>query len=239
MDTIIIKVKNGNEAKERIASADALKIKDAKERLVSIGEAAEAAGEILQNGGIVAFPTDTVYGLGAIYSDAAAVQKIFAAKGRPENKPLSILVSDIDQVKLLAANVSEAAVKLMKKYWPGALTLIFHKNEAANIPDEVTAGGQTIGVRMPDNELAVRIIAAAGAPLAAPSANLSGKRSASAGSEVIEDLDYRIDLIVDAGACPIGLSSTVIDITGENIKILREGVVTRSMIEETSGMKVM
>ena len=202
----------------------------------AVNENIEAAGAILRAGGVVAFPTDTVYGLGAIFSDAEAVRKIFRAKGRPENKPLSILVSDEKQVQLLAETVSCEAEKLMKEFWPGALTLIFRKKQSAGIPDEVTAGGDTIGVRMPDSEIAVRVIREAGLPLAAPSANLSGQRSASNAEEVIGDLNGRIDLIIDGGDCPVGISSTVLDVSGEKIRILREGTITAEMIEKVIGL---
>ena len=194
----------------------------------------KAAGKVLQSGGIVAFPTDTVYGLGAVYDDAGAVKKIFAAKGREEKKPLSILVSDSSQVTLLAAlaggEMEQKAKRLMEKYWPGALTLIFPKKPG--IPDAVTAGGDTIGIRMPDLDVARQLIRAAGKPLAAPSANTSGKRSASSAQEVLEDLDGKIDMVIDGGACRIGVASTVVDMTGERPVILREDVITAAMIEE-------
>ena len=215
-----------------------------KTRIIAINQekgseeaAARAAGEVLKSGGIAAFPTDTVYGLGAVYSDREAIRKIFEAKGRPENKPLSILVADRGQVDLLAEDVSEEAKKLMKQFWPGALTLIFRKKMSADIPEEVTAGGDTIGVRMPDCDLTIRIIEQANAPLAAPSANLSGKRSAACGKDVIEDLFGRVDLIIDNGECPVGVSSTVIDMSGQKMRILREGTVTADMIEEITGIR--
>ena len=193
-----------------------------------------AAGLALKNGGIVAFPTDTVYGLGAIYRDEKAVAKIFEAKGRDEGKPLSILVSNIEQVELLAdlgsGRMYEKALRLMKTYWPGALTLIFKKK--AGIPDNVTAGGETIGIRMPDLDVTLKIIEAAGFPLAAPSANTSGKRSSVLAQEVAEDLSGKIDMIIDGGACKVGLASTVVDMTGEYPKILREGVITQEMIDQ-------
>ncbi|MCQ2530589.1 MAG: threonylcarbamoyl-AMP synthase [Lachnospiraceae bacterium] len=193
-----------------------------------------AAGRVLRDGGIVAFPTDTVYGLGAIYRDEKAVAKIFDAKGRDEGKPLSILVSNIDQVNLLAdfgsGEMAEKAGRLMKKYWPGALTLIFKKKPG--IPDNVTAGGETIGIRMPDLDVTLKIIEAAGLPLAAPSANTSGKRSSVTAEDVSEDLDGKIDMIIDGGACKVGLASTVVDMTGDRPKILREGVITQEMIDE-------
>ena len=193
----------------------------------------QAAGEVLRKGGIVAFPTDTVYGLGAVYDDAKAVRKIFAAKGRDEKKPLSILVCDIEQVTLLSdpssGTMAEKAQHLMEKYWPGALTLIFRKKEG--IPDEVTAGGDTIGIRMPDLEVTRDLIRAAGKPLAAPSANASGKRSAVTAEDVLEDLDGKIDMLIDGGACDIGVASTVVDMTGKAPVILREGVITKEMID--------
>lgn len=192
-----------------------------------------AAGKVLQNGGIVAFPTDTVYGLGAVYDDAKAVRRIFAAKGRDEKKPLSILVCDIEQVSLLAESagggMEEKARRLMERYWPGALTLIFRKKDG--IPDEVTAGGETIGIRMPDMEVTRDLIRAAGKPLAAPSANESGKRSAVTAEDVLEDLDGKIDMLIDGGACDIGVASTVVDMTGSAPVILREGVITKEMID--------
>ncbi|MCQ2512229.1 MAG: threonylcarbamoyl-AMP synthase [Lachnospiraceae bacterium] len=193
-----------------------------------------AAGHVLMDGGIVAFPTDTVYGLGAIYRDEKAVAKIFEAKGRDEGKPLSILVSNIDQVKQLAdfgsGEMAEKADRLMKKYWPGALTLIFKKKPG--IPDNVTAGGETIGIRMPDLDVTLKIIEAAGLPLAAPSANTSGKRSSVSAEDVLEDLNGKINMIIDGGACRVGLASTVVDMTGGRPKILREGVITQEMIDE-------
>ncbi len=191
----------------------------------------QSAGEILKNGGIVAFPTDTVYGLGAVYTDEKAVEKIFAAKGRDEGKPLSILISDIEQVRELASFIPEGAEALMRRFWPGALTLIFRKSK--KVPGCVVAGGDTVGIRMPADETALSIIRAAGAPLAAPSANTSGKRSSVTAEDVEEDLNGRIDMIIDGGACNIGVSSTVLDMTGEELKILREGTVTAEMIEKT------
>ena len=194
----------------------------------------KAAGEVLKQGGIVAFPTDTVYGLGAVFDDEKAVRKIFAAKGREEKKPLSILVADSAQVELLSeiksGKMAQKAERLMKKYWPGALTLIFQKKPG--IPDAVTAGGETIGIRMPDMELTRELIRAAGKPLAAPSANTSGKRSSVSAREVLEDLDGKIDMVIDGGTCPVGVASTVVDMTGETPVILREGVITAEMIAQ-------
>lgn len=188
------------------------------------------AGEILKNGGIVAFPTDTVYGLGAIITDETAVEHIFEAKGRDEGKPLSILVSNISQVELLAAEVTDAGRKLMEAFWPGALTLIFPSRDSVSA--RITAGGKTIGIRMPDFRMTTDIISAAGAPLAAPSANISGKRSSVCAADVMEDLGGRVDMIIDGGTCPVGISSTVVDMTEKVPRILREGTITAQMINE-------
>lgn len=212
-------------------------------KIIKIGEnaaakAAQMAADILKQGGIVAFPTDTVYGLGAIYSDAQAVRKVFAAKGRPENKPLSLLVSSAEQVTQIAENIPDCAYKLMDSFWPGALTLIFRKKKDVYIPEEVTAGADTIGFRMPDLELTRQIISLADSPLAAPSANISGKRSASDAAEAIEDLNGRVDMIIDGGACRVGVSSTVLDMSSKEYKILREGTITGTMIEQIIGETV-
>lgn len=191
------------------------------------------AAKVLKDGGIVAFPTDTVYGLGAVYTDTEAVSSIFRAKGRDEGKPLSILVSDIMQVGRVVSDISNDAMKLMTAFWPGALTIILKKNET--VPDRVSAGGGTVGVRMPENECARTLIALAGSPIAAPSANTSGKRSSVTAEDVREDLDGKINMVIDGGACSIGLASTVLDMSGEELKILREGVITEEMIAEVLG----
>ena len=188
------------------------------------------AAEILKQGGIVAFPTDTVYGLGAICTDEEAVKKIFAAKGRDEGKPLSILVSSIEQAEKIALEIPEKARRLMKKYWPGALTIVLRKRP--EISDIVSAGKDTIGIRMPDSRMTVALLEAAGMPLAAPSANTSGKRSSVSADDVICDLSGKVDMILDGGICPVGISSTVVDLTGEKPLILREGIITKSMIDE-------
>ena len=193
-------------------------------------ESIQQAGEVLKQGGIVAFPTDTVYGLGAVCTNDDAVQKIFAAKGRDEGKPLSILVASMEQAEQIALEIPEKARRLMEKYWPGALTLVLKKRP--EISDKVSAGRETIGLRMPDSQTAVKLLEAAGIPLAAPSANTSGKRSAVSAEEVIADLAGRVDMILDGGICPVGISSTVVDLTGERPLILREGSITKTMIDE-------
>jgi len=193
-------------------------------------ESIQLAGEVLKQGGIVAFPTDTVYGLGAVCTNDEAVQKIFAAKGRDEGKPLSILVASVEQAEQIALEIPEKARRLMEKYWPGALTLVLKKRP--EISDKVSAGRETIGLRMPDSQTAVKLLEAAGIPLAAPSANTSGKRSSVSAEDVIADLAGRVDMILDGGCCPVGISSTVVDLTGERPVILREGSITKTMIDE-------
>lgn len=212
MDTVIINLKNDDR-----------------------DEAVSRAASVLTAGGIVAFPTDTVYGLGAVYSQEQAVKRVFSAKERPENKPLSILVCDISQVEMLAQDIPEDAYKLMKAFWPGALTLILKLKKDACVPEEITAGKDTIGVRMPDSRLALDIIRAAGAPLAAPSANISGERSACRADQVTQDLAGRIDMIIDGGDCPIGLSSTIIDLSGPSYRLLRQGSISPEDIKKVTG----
>ena len=196
-------------------------------------ENVQRAAEVLRNGGIVAFPTDTVYGLGAVCTNEEAVSKLFRAKGRDEGKPLSVLVGNTEQVQMLSDSVPESACLLMRAFWPGALTLVLRKKES--VSDRVSAGKDTIGIRMPDSETARKLIRLAGSPLAAPSANTSGKRSAVTAEDVKEDLAGKIDFLLDGGTCPIALSSTVIDLTGETPKILREGSITKQMIDEVLG----
>lgn len=199
-------------------------------------EAFKEAGRILKAGGILAFPTDTVYGLGAVYTNDAAVKRIFAAKGRDEKKPLSILVSDPSQALLLSDEITPQAKRLMEAFWPGALTLILKKN--SSVSDRISAGRDTVGIRMPDSEAALKVIEAAGAPLAAPSANLSGKRSSASFENVKEDLYGRIDMIIDGGDCPIGLSSTIADLSGKDLRLLREGSVSRRDLERVLGREI-
>ena len=198
-------------------------------------EQVERAAEILRGGGIVAFPTDTVYGLGAVCTNEEAVSKLFRAKGRDEGKPLSVLVGSIEQVQDLSDAVPDSALKLMRAFWPGALTVVLRKKP--EVSDRVSAGKDTIGIRMPDSETARMLIRLAGSPLAAPSANTSGKRSAVTAEDVKEDLAGKIDFLLDGGRCPIALSSTVVDLTGEKPEILREGSITKRMIDEVLGIR--
>ena len=197
-------------------------------------ESLARAGELIRAGQLVAFPTETVYGLGANALDADAVRRIFEAKGRPGDNPLIAHISAIDQLApLIAAKPSPTAAALMDAYWPGPMTLIFPKSP--RVPDAVTAGLDTVAVRFPAHPAARALIDAAGTPIAAPSANRSGRPSPTTARHVLEDMDGRIPLILDGGACEVGLESTVIDLTGGEPRILRPGGVTREMIAAVAG----
>ena len=197
-------------------------------------EALERAGALIRSGELVAFPTETVYGLGANAMDADAVRRIFEAKGRPGDNPLIVHISGLSQLPaLIAAEPSPAAHALMDAYWPGPMTLIFPKSAA--VPGAVTAGLDTVAVRFPAHPAARALIDAAGVPIAAPSANRSGRPSPTSARHVLEDMDGRIPMILDGGDCEVGLESTVIDLSGEMPRVLRPGGVTPEMIAEVCG----
>lgn len=182
------------------------------------------AAEIIKNGGIVAFPTETVYGLGANGLDEEAVKKIYLAKGRPSDNPLILHIGEISQLKELVEDVSDLALKCIKRFWPGPLTIILKRKEI--VPDIITAGLDTVAVRMPENTIARTLINLSGVPIAAPSANLSGKPSPTSGAHVIQDMQGKIDMIIDGGNTGIGLESTVLDLSSDIPTILRPGGVT-------------
>jgi len=192
------------------------------------------AGELIRSGALVAFPTETVYGLGANALDAAAVSRIFEAKGRPGDNPLIVHISDLAQLPpLIACEPAPAARALMDACWPGPMTLIFPKSPA--VPPEVTAGLTTVAVRFPAHPAARALIDAARRPIAAPSANRSGRPSPTTATHVLEDMDGRVPLILDGGPCAVGLESTVIDVTGPVPRILRPGGVTPERIRAICG----
>ncbi|MDU2242484.1 MAG: L-threonylcarbamoyladenylate synthase, partial [Paenibacillus sp.] len=188
------------------------------------------AAAVLASGGTVAFPTETVYGLGADARNTAAVEEIFAAKGRPSDNPLIVHIADVSQLDGLVTEVNETARRLMEAFWPGPLTLVLPVAEGAVSP-RVTAGLSTVGVRMPAHDVALRLIAAAGCPVAAPSANRSGRPSPTLASHVGEDLSGRIDGIVDGGPTGVGLESTVVEAGRDGVvTVLRPGGITAEQL---------
>ncbi|MBR0113037.1 MAG: threonylcarbamoyl-AMP synthase [Clostridia bacterium] len=195
--------------------------------------AAEKAAEILQSGGIVAIPTETVYGLAANALDPGAVKKIFEAKGRPQDNPLIVHVSSLEEIPPLVSKISPALYPLAEKFWPGPLTLIMKKSDL--VPDEVTAGLDTVAIRMPSHPAAREIIRKSGLPLAAPSANASGRPSPTKASHVKEDLDGRIDAVIDGGDCSVGVESTVISLVSDPPVLLRPGGISPAQLEEVLG----
>jgi Sua5/YciO/YrdC/YwlC family protein len=193
----------------------------------------EKAAQIIKNGGIVAIPTETVYGLAANALDGYAVSKIFIAKGRPQDNPLIVHVAEKNDIfKLISVLPSKAEI-LINKFWPGPLTVILPKSDL--LPDEVTAGLDSVAVRMPNNNFARQIIKLAGVPLAAPSANRSGSPSPTCAKHVIHDMDGKIDAIVDGGPCSIGVESTVMSFLGEIPVLLRPGSISAEEITATIG----
>ncbi|OZM56814.1 threonylcarbamoyl-AMP synthase [Lottiidibacillus patelloidae] len=191
------------------------------------------AAQLLQANEVVAFPTETVYGLGGNALSDEAVDKIFAAKGRPSDNPLIVHIAQKEQLHTLVTNISETAEKLMEAFWPGPLTVILHSN--GTVSEKVTAGLSTVAVRMPNHPVALALITEANLPLAAPSANLSGKPSPTTAKHVAKDLTGRIAGIVDGGAAGVGVESTVVDCTGEIPVILRPGGITTEQISAVVG----
>lgn len=190
----------------------------------------ETAAQILKDGGLVAFPTETVYGLGGDALKSTASEKIYAAKGRPSDNPLIVHIADFAAVERLAAEIPEVAKVLMENFWPGPMTLIFKKKDI--VPKETTGGLDTVAVRFPSHPIARRLIETAGVYIAAPSANASGRPSPTTAQHVAEDLTGRIDMIIDGGPVEIGLESTIIDVTGDTPTILRPGFITKEMLED-------
>ncbi len=191
------------------------------------------AASILRKGGLVVFPTETVYGLGADALNQNAVLNIFEAKGRPSDNPLIVHIADKDEVYKLMMDIPDDAIKLMDKFWPGPLTLVGKKT--SSVPHSVTAGLDTVAVRMPKNKIALSLIKEAKLPVAAPSANLSGRPSPTTAKHVIDDLNGRVDVIIEAGNSDIGVESTVLDITLWPPVILRPGGVSKEQLEEFLG----
>ena len=196
--------------------------------------ALEEAAALLRAGGVVAFPTETVYGLGANGFDPAACAKIYEAKGRPSDNPLILHIAHRAMLDEVALDVPEMAERLLAAFAPGPLTLVLRRRDA--VPLGITGGLATVGVRMPENDVALALIRAAGVPLAAPSANTSGRPSPTTAQAVLDDLAGHIPLILDGGPCRFGVESTIVDVTGEAAVILRPGAITREMLEEVVGV---
>ena len=199
----------------------------------SVKETIQECAKILKQGGLVAFPTETVYGLGGNGLDAKASEKIYAAKGRPSDNPLILHIGKKEQLYDLVTEVPETAEKLMTAFWPGPLTIILKKADI--VPKETSGGLSTVAVRMPSHPVANALLIEAGIPVAAPSANLSGRPSTTRASHVIEDLSGRVDAIIDGGDVPIGVESTIVDLTGEVPMLLRPGFITAEDIEKVIG----
>ncbi|MGN0161154.1 MAG: L-threonylcarbamoyladenylate synthase [Lachnospiraceae bacterium] len=206
------------------------KIQDAD---VTNKEIYEEAGKILKDGGLVAFPTETVYGLGADAMNPQASAKIYAAKGRPSDNPLIIHIADVDALNDLCEEVPKKALLLAKKFWPGPLTMVLRKKE--NVPKTTTGGLDTVAIRMPNHPVALELIRTSGVYVAAPSANLSGRPSPTRAEHVLQDMDGRIEMILDGGSVEIGIESTIVDLTEEEPVILRPGYITREMLSEVVG----
>lgn len=191
------------------------------------------AGSIIRRGGLVAFPTETVYGLGADALNREASGKIYAAKGRPCDNPLIVHIADMEALSFITGWIPESAHLLAEAFWPGPLTMIFGKTDA--VPPETTGGLSTVAVRMPAHEAALTFIRESGGYIAAPSANISGRPSPTTARHVFDDMDGRIDMILDGGPVGIGVESTIVDLTGEKPMILRPGYINQKMLESVLG----
>lgn len=185
--------------------------------------------EILKQGGIVIFPTETVYGIGANALNENAVKKIYKAKQRPIDKPISLLVSNMDMVEMVAKDITDLEYKLMETFFPGPFTIILKKKNI--VPSIVTCGGDTVGVRMPDGEIARKLVEYSGVPLATPSANISGKPSGTNLESIMADFKDSVDYYIDGGESKLGVASTIVRVIDGVPHILREGVITREEIE--------
>ena len=192
-----------------------------------------AAAEIIKNGGLVAIPTETVYGLGANGLDEAAVAKIFEAKGRPQDNPLILHISGPEQIELYCHHIPQAAYDLAERFWPGPLTIVLPARDW--VPRRTTGGLNTAALRCPDNDVTREIIRLSGVPIAAPSANISGKPSTTTAEHVRHDHDGKIDAIVDGGACRVGVESTIVDLTERRPRLLRPGGITPEQLLEVLG----
>ncbi len=191
------------------------------------------AAEIIKNGGLVAIPTETVYGLGANGLDEAAVAKIFEAKGRPQDNPLILHICGPEQIELFCHHIPQTAYDLAEKFWPGPLTIVLPAR--SSVPKRTTGGLSTVAVRCPDNQVTRQIIRLSGVPIAAPSANISGKPSTTTAQHVLHDHNGKIAAVVDGGPCRVGVESTIVDLTEERPRLLRPGGITPEELLEVLG----
>ncbi|HWX40602.1 MAG TPA: L-threonylcarbamoyladenylate synthase [Blastocatellia bacterium] len=196
-------------------------------------ELIERAAQVIRDGGLVAFPTETVYGLGADAMNERAVRRIFEAKGRPADNPLIVHVADREMLSTVAAQISSRAERLIQHFWPGPLTLVLKRGPEVAL--SVSAGLETVAVRMPRSKVALQLLESAGRPIAAPSANASGRLSPTSAQHVLEDLGGKIDIVLDAGPANIGIESTVLDLTSDPPVILRPGWITKEALSEIAG----
>lgn len=195
------------------------------------------AAQVLKAGELVAFPTETVYGVGALALHVSTVAELYRAKERPPQKPFSVQIAHIGMLDQVADNVPLAARKLMKAFCPGPLTVIVPKNP--QLPNELTAGRNTVGVRIPDHPIALALLEAVGEPLAVPSANISGHSSPRTAAEVLDDMAGRIPLLIDGGECLLGRASTIVDCSGRIVKVLRQGALPVRKLVEVLDEKVL
>lgn len=193
----------------------------------------EEAGQVIRKGGLVLFPTETVYGIGANGLNEKAVKNIYVAKGRKQDNPLILHIANFEMLKQISKNISEIEAKLMKAFWPGPFTIILERTEI--VPDILTGGLETVGIRMPSGEIAKKLIEYAKVPIAAPSANISGKPSGTNIQDIYEELKDRVDFIVDGGETEVGIESTVVKVIDGVPHILRPGKITAEQIEEIVG----
>ena len=208
-------------------------LRDTKGQQKEIEDKISAAAKLLREGGLVAVPTETVYGLGANGLDGEAVKKIFAAKGRPQDNPLILHVTGAQWLPRYCAEVPPLAYVLARKFWPGPLTMILKRRDI--VPNETTAGLDTVGVRCPNHPVTLAIIREAGVPIAAPSANTSGRPSCTTAQDVLEDMDGKIDGVVDGGPCTVGVESTILDLTCDPPRLLRPGGLPLEDLERLIG----
>lgn len=196
-------------------------------------EQVKAAVDVLANGGVAAIPTDTLYGLAANALDESAVMKIYELKGRPDGMALPLLLSEAEDVRMCAKEVPQAAWTLMERFWPGALTLVVRKS--ASIPDIVTAGLDTVALRVPDHPVPREIVETLGAPITGTSANLSGRPGIKNPAAVRREFGNTIDFVLDGGVAPGGVASTIVDVSGDGLRVLREGAVSREEVKAALG----